>query len=104
MDKEKLEPNRSRASLLPLMLFMMLMKLSQRRSNPDRRCATAPRLAAPGDSSSHHRSSHTVTDGIEKSNKGKLSSAWILWQQLKNAFILANLRDSGLAWADALHG
>ena len=57
----------------------------------------APWVMAPGRSCSHHRSNHTVIDGIEKVTRTRYRVPSYSVLQLTNAFILANLRDSGLA-------
>lgn len=46
---------------------VITMTLSYEHTQPER----APQLRAPGNSSSHHRSSHTVIDGIEKVTRAR---------------------------------
>lgn len=60
-------------------------------------------LTVGGNSSSHHRSSHTVTDGIEKVTRASHPARGIPWQRLENASISSSLATLGRL-ADALRG
>lgn len=100
MDRDRLQPNRSDTAFVAACVIHDVAVDEVITATP----RSSPNAAQPLHGLRHQEKIHQVIiDQVTlswmalKSIKGELSSAWIPWQQLKNAFILANLRDSVLA-------